>query len=145
MDERDSRELSLYSSLNTPAFRIQAAKPIEMGLKARISGASWSQEEDERLRQLAISGLSSAAVAAKMKRSKSSVRFRALKLEIAIARDRNAMQRPTKSEKANAAEAGYIRPAPLVRHESDTGKVQTGCARRVIPCEMTSSSCVDTR
>jgi hypothetical protein len=61
-----------------------------------MSGAFWSQDDDERLRQLALSGLSLAAVADEMERSKSAVRFRALKLKIAIARDRNAMQTPTK-------------------------------------------------
>jgi hypothetical protein len=73
-----------------------------------MGGAFWSQEDDERLRQLAISGLSLAALAAEMERSKSSVRFRALKLEIAIARDRNAMQRSVKSEKQTPPKRSII-------------------------------------
>jgi hypothetical protein len=56
----------------------------------------WSPEEDDRLRKLALSGLSLAEIAAQMERGKSSVRTRALKMNIAIARDRNSMQQPQK-------------------------------------------------
>jgi hypothetical protein len=52
----------------------------------------WSPAEDERLRKLALSGLSLAEIAGQMERSKSSVRARALKMNIAIAYDRNPMQ-----------------------------------------------------
>ena len=52
----------------------------------------WSTAEDQQLRKLALSGLSLAQIAAQMQRGKSSVRTRALKLEIAIASDRNPMQ-----------------------------------------------------
>jgi hypothetical protein len=58
----------------------------------------WSPAEDEQLRKLALSGLSLLEIAARMERTKSSVRARALKMNIAIARDRNPMQktlRPT--------------------------------------------------
>lgn len=55
------------------------------------SNTAWSDEDDERLRKLAISGLSLAEIAAQMERSKSSVRARALKMNVAIARDRNPM------------------------------------------------------
>jgi hypothetical protein len=51
----------------------------------------WSPAEDERLRELALSGESLAEIAVQMQRNKSSVRTRALKLEVAIARDRNPM------------------------------------------------------
>jgi hypothetical protein len=53
----------------------------------------WSQEQDEKLRMLASSGMSMAAIAAQMKRTKSAIRTRAAKLKITIARDRNPMQR----------------------------------------------------
>jgi hypothetical protein len=56
------------------------------------SNTPWSDEDDERLRKLAISGLSLAEIATQMERSKSSVRARALKMNIAIARDRNPMR-----------------------------------------------------
>jgi hypothetical protein len=52
----------------------------------------WSPAEDERLRKLALSGLSLAEIARQMERSKSSVRSRALKIKVA-ARDRNPMQK----------------------------------------------------
>jgi hypothetical protein len=42
---------------------------------------------------LASSGMSLAAIAAQMERTKSAIRTRAAKLKIAIARDRNPMQR----------------------------------------------------
>jgi hypothetical protein len=57
----------------------------------------WSDEDDQQLRSLALSGFSLAEIARQMARSKSSVRSRALKIEIAIARDRNPMQRPRKA------------------------------------------------
>jgi hypothetical protein len=53
----------------------------------------WSAAEDERLRKLALSGLSLLEIAARMERTKSSVRARTLKMNIAIARDRNPMQK----------------------------------------------------
>jgi hypothetical protein len=68
------KDAGLYSSLASPAFWSQA-KSIEMRLNTTMSGAFWSQDEDERLRQLALAGLSLAAVAAEMERSKSAVRF----------------------------------------------------------------------
>jgi hypothetical protein len=55
---------------------------------------AWSPAEDERLRKLALSGASLTEIAAQMDRGKSSVRTRALSLGIAIARDRNPMQKP---------------------------------------------------
>jgi hypothetical protein len=56
----------------------------------------WSPAEDQQLRKLALSGQSLAQIAAQMQRGKSSVRTRALKLEIAIAHDRNPMQETQK-------------------------------------------------
>jgi hypothetical protein len=53
----------------------------------------WSPAEDEQLRKLALSGLSLSEIAARMKRTKSSVRARALKMNIAIAHDRNTMKK----------------------------------------------------
>jgi hypothetical protein len=52
----------------------------------------WSDEEDRRLRVLAKSGLSLTEIAHQMQRGVSSVRSRASKIEVAIARDRNPMQ-----------------------------------------------------
>jgi hypothetical protein len=57
-----------------------------------MSGRPWSPEENDRLRKLALAGLSLAAIAEQLKRGKSAVRVRAEKLKIAIARDRNPMQ-----------------------------------------------------
>ena len=57
-----------------------------------MSGRPWSPEEDDRLRKLALAGLSVAAITEQLKRGKSAVRVRAEKLKIAIARDRNPMQ-----------------------------------------------------
>ena len=57
----------------------------------------WSDEGDQQVRSLALSGFSLAEIAHQMVRGKSSVRSRALKLGIAIARDRNPMQGPRKA------------------------------------------------
>jgi hypothetical protein len=54
----------------------------------------WSDDDDRQLRSLALSGFTLAEIAHQMVRSKSSVRSRALKIEIAIARDRNPMRKP---------------------------------------------------
>jgi hypothetical protein len=56
----------------------------------------WSDADDRQLRCLALSGISLAEIARQMVRGTSSVGSRALKLEIAIARDRNPMQGPRK-------------------------------------------------
>jgi hypothetical protein len=56
-----------------------------------MKSASWSPEDDERLRNPARSGLSLVEIAYEIQRSKSSVYTRAVKLKIAIAR-RNPMQ-----------------------------------------------------
>jgi hypothetical protein len=54
----------------------------------------WTQTEDEHLRKLARSGLSPADIATQMNRSKPSICRRALRINIAIAHDRNPMQKP---------------------------------------------------
>jgi hypothetical protein len=62
----------------------------------------WSAEEDEQLRCLARSGISLAEIAQQMQRSKSSVRARATKLTIALARDRNPQQTGPKPSAARS-------------------------------------------
>ena len=54
----------------------------------------WSADDDQQLRSLALSGLSLTGIAQEMRRGTSSVRNRALKLNIALARDRNPMTKP---------------------------------------------------
>ena len=53
----------------------------------------WLPADDDMLRSLARRGLSEGEIAAQMQRSKSSVRSRAEKVKVAIARDRNGMQK----------------------------------------------------
>jgi hypothetical protein len=53
------------------------------------SGALWSADEDQRLRDLAKSGLNTEDIAAQMNRSKSAIRENAERLEITIASGRN--------------------------------------------------------
>jgi hypothetical protein len=48
----------------------------------------WSLEDDERLRKLALSGLSVTEIAHELRRNRSSVHTRAAKLKIVMARDR---------------------------------------------------------
>jgi len=49
----------------------------------------WSKDEDQRLRDLAQSGLSTEDIAIQMNRSKSAIRENAERLEITIASGRN--------------------------------------------------------
>jgi hypothetical protein len=49
-----------------------------------VGSAPWSPEEDERLRVLALSGTSVAAIAKQMKRSTAAVRNRAYLLKIVV-------------------------------------------------------------
>jgi hypothetical protein len=66
----------------------------------------WSLEEDDRLRSLARSGLSLAEIIAhEIHRSKSSVRTRAMKLTIAVARDRNSHETPVRHRRRKLLEA----------------------------------------
>ncbi|MBR1149060.1 hypothetical protein [Bradyrhizobium sp. JYMT SZCCT0428] len=51
--------------------------------------APWSKEEDQRLRDLAHSGLGSEDIATRMKRSRSAIRANAERLDITIACGRN--------------------------------------------------------
>jgi hypothetical protein len=68
-------------------------RPVEPGLEEEMSpNIPWSDEEDQYLRDLAKSGLSLTEIAHQMRRGVSSVRGRALKITVAIARDRNPMQ-----------------------------------------------------
>jgi hypothetical protein len=53
----------------------------------------WTEEEDEQLRKLARSGCGMVEIAQIMRRTKSSVRNRVQNLNIAIARQENAMRR----------------------------------------------------
>jgi DNA-directed RNA polymerase specialized sigma24 family protein len=58
----------------------------------------WSTADDELLRDLARRGLSEGEIADRLKRNKSSVRTRAKRIDVAIARDRNGMQKRQKAE-----------------------------------------------
>jgi len=58
-----------------------------------MSHSPWTTEEDRQLRKLAQAGLSLTEIAREVGRNQSSVRVRAIKLDIAIARDLNGMQR----------------------------------------------------
>lgn len=58
-----------------------------------MSSGAWLPAEDEQLQKLAASGLSLKAIADALRRGTSSVRARAIKLNIAIAFDRNPMKK----------------------------------------------------
>ena len=58
-----------------------------------MSRSPWTTEEDRQLRKLAQAGLSLTEIAREVGRNQSSVRARAIKLDIAIARDLNGMQK----------------------------------------------------
>ena len=53
-----------------------------------VGSIPWTSEEDKRLRTLALSGTSVAAMATQMKRSTAAVRNRAARLKIVVAKSR---------------------------------------------------------
>jgi hypothetical protein len=53
-----------------------------------VGSILWTPEEDKRLRTLALSGISVAAMATQMKRSTAAVRNRAARLKIVVAKSR---------------------------------------------------------
>jgi hypothetical protein len=85
----------------------------------------WSDEDDQQLRSLAQSGFSLTEIAHRMRRNVSSVRSRALKITVAIARDRNPMQGPRK------APAALLRSVP--REEPTPPNPQASPLRRLPP------------
>jgi adenine C2-methylase RlmN of 23S rRNA A2503 and tRNA A37 len=60
-----------------------------------MRAVAWSSAEDDRLRELAMRGLSEGEIAEQIQRNKSAVRARASKINVKIARDRNSMQKPS--------------------------------------------------
>jgi hypothetical protein len=70
-----------------------------------MSAALWTTEDDERLRSLAQSGIGLSEISRRMKRAKYSVRSRASKLDIPIARDRIVMQ-PSKRQSVSLSSSG---------------------------------------
>src|ERR1700680_4407091 len=59
------------------------------GLATRFRVPPWAPEEDERLRKLALTRTSVAAMAKQMHRSMAAVRNRAARLRIVVAKSRN--------------------------------------------------------
>jgi hypothetical protein len=53
-----------------------------------VGSVPWTSEENKRLRALALSRISVAAMAEQMKRSKAAVRNRARRLKIVVAKSR---------------------------------------------------------
>lgn len=58
-----------------------------------MASVPWSTAEDEQLRKLAMAGMDMAEIAERMQRTKSAIRVRASKMNIAIARGQNPMQK----------------------------------------------------
>ena len=58
-----------------------------------MNRAAWTSAEEERLRKLAISGITIGEIAAAMGRTSAAIRYRAIKMNIAIASARHPMQR----------------------------------------------------
>jgi hypothetical protein len=61
----------------------------------------WLDEDDKQLRSLALSGFSLTEISEQMQRGINSVRNRAMKLDIALARDRNSQQTPVRRRQSN--------------------------------------------
>ena len=62
----------------------------------------WTREEDERLKALAVTGLSLKELSHELGRSLSSTRTRASKLRVAIARDLNGTQKRASARRWDA-------------------------------------------
>ena len=63
----------------------------------------WTPDENANLRSLAMAGLRLAEISQQIGRSKAGVRDRAARLEIAIARDQNGMQKKARFKHYRAA------------------------------------------
>jgi len=61
-----------------------------------VGSPPWTHEEDERLRVLALSGASVAAMAEQLKRSPAAVRNRANRLKIVVAKSRRRKKAKSK-------------------------------------------------
>jgi len=64
------------------------AKGEEMTATAKNSGRQWSPEEDERLRELAVSSAALSEIAEKLNRTKSATQARAYTLRVGLRRFR---------------------------------------------------------
>jgi hypothetical protein len=65
-----------------------------MTTTAKNSGKPWSNEEDERLRELAVSSATAAEIAEKLNRTVSGTKARAYILNIGLRRFRAKRRRP---------------------------------------------------
>jgi hypothetical protein len=61
-------------------------KAQEMTATAKNSGRQWSAEEDERLRELAVSGATLAEIAEKLNRTESAIKARGYILRVGLRR-----------------------------------------------------------
>jgi hypothetical protein len=59
-----------------------------MTATAKNSGKQWSAEEDERLRELAVSGATPSEIAAKLNRTEAATKARAYTLRVGLQRFR---------------------------------------------------------
>ena len=66
-----------------------------------VGSLPWTPEEDDLLRELALSGKHAAAIAGQIKRSESAIRKRAVRLNLALAK----VQREPKAKKGFGLEA----------------------------------------
>jgi hypothetical protein len=84
-DVRKSRLPAAQScSTLSPAGRV--GKGEEMTVTAKNSGRQWSPEEDERLRELAVSSATPSEIAEKLNRTESATKARAYILRVALRR-----------------------------------------------------------
>jgi hypothetical protein len=76
----------------------------------------WSNDEDQRLLELAQAGLSLPEIAVEMGRSISGVRWRAEKLQIKIARGANGMASSAMGKRLGSATLSLSERAEAFRH-----------------------------
>ena len=70
----------IESALNEVARRIRR----EMTEPAHLASPPWTQADDDKLRRLALTGLSSRAIGIRMNRTETAVRSRARQLQVIL-------------------------------------------------------------
>jgi len=70
----------IESALNEVARRIRRA----MTEPAHLASPTWTQADDDKLRRLALTGLSSRAIGIRMNRTETAVRSRARQLQVIL-------------------------------------------------------------
>jgi hypothetical protein len=81
-----SQGLKIRSFRSHPPAGRAGVEGEEMTARAENSGKLWTSQEDERLRELAVSGANPSEIAAKLNRTEAATKARAYVLRLALGR-----------------------------------------------------------